>query len=48
MKKNEVEILEGILTNCKNLNEESKNRLLWITEGMVLVGGGKNANDTKH
>lgn len=45
MNKKETATLEQILTNCKALNDENKKKVMWITEGMALVGGGQ---DGKH
>ena len=47
MTKKETGVLEQILTNCKALNEENKNKVMWITEGMALVGGKKSGKDTR-
>lgn len=47
MNKKETAVLEQILNNCKNLPDDTRDRVLWITEGMALVGGRNNDKNTK-
>ena len=47
MKKTEEKVLEQILQNCNALNEENKNKVMWITEGMALVGGANNGKNAR-
>lgn len=45
MNKKETGVLEQILTNCKALNDENKKKVMWLTEGMAIIGG---VNNGKH
>ena len=47
MNKKETSIIEQIIQNCSALNEENKNKVMWITEGMAIVGGTKNGKDSR-
>ena len=47
MKKQETKVLEQIVNNCSKLSEEARTKVMWITEGMALVGGANNGKETR-
>lgn len=47
MNKKETSVIENIIQNCKTLDEKTRDKVLWITEGMALAGGNNNGKKNR-